>query len=347
MVNALRSALLVFLVAVPGSGCDAQTTPRGAPAGAIVMPSDKLRGVVLDASEDPGVGALSRFVDLGAGVICVVPYSFMPDAGQPEVRWRRDARWFSENVDGITRMADEADTLGLRLAIKPQVWLRGGAWPGQVEMDSEADWQTWEASYRDYVLFWAGVAADVDAAVFVMGSELDQAATIRPDFWRALAADVRAVYEGTITYAANWDRLTEIGFWQSVDAIGVQAYFPLSTKSTPTVGDLRDGWRPHLDVLRGVSRLADRPVLFTELGYRSAATAASQPWLWPENDDSPADDALQARLYEAFFAEVWPQPWMMGAFVWKVHPDDEARPTGFTPLGKPAEAVLRRGYTAR
>ena len=347
MRNTFRSALLALVLLSSGSACDAQTTPRATAGGLVVAPQDKLRGVVLDASNDPGVGALGRFADLGAGVICVVPYSFMPDARQPEVRWRRDARWFSENADGIARMADEADALGVRLAIKPQVWLRGGAWPGDVEMSSEADWQKWQASYREYVLFWAGVAADVDAAVFVMGSELDQAATLRPDFWRALAADVRAVYSGTITYAANWDRLAEIGFWKSVDAIGVQAYFPLSTETNPTVDDLRAGWAPHLDVLRGVSRLAGRPVLFTEVGYRSATTAAAQPWLWPENDPSPADDLLQARLYDTFFAEVWPQPWMLGAFIWKVHPDSKQRPTGFTPLGKPAEAILRRGFTAR
>jgi hypothetical protein len=100
-------------------------------------------------------------------------------------------------------------------------------------------------------------------------------------------------------------------------------------------------------VLRGVSRLTDRPVLFTEVGYRSATTAAFQPWLWPQNDESPTDDALQARLYDAFFAEAWPQPWMLGAFVWKVHVDGEPRPTGFTPMDKPAEAILRRGYTTR
>lgn len=347
MSNSLRSILVLIAFAFCALGCDAQTTPRNVATGPVVASADKLRGVVLDASRDPGVGALSRFADLGAGVICVVPYSFMPDPRQPDMRWRRDARWFSENADGIARMADEARTLGVRLAIKPQVWLRDGAWPGNVEMSNEADWKAWEASYREYVLFWAGVAAGVDAQVFVMGSELDQAATIRPAFWRSLASDVRTVFDGTITYAANWDRLAEIGFWKSVDAIGVQAYFPISTKSNPTAADLRAGWTPHLDVLRGVARLNDRPVLFTEVGYRSATTAAAEPWLWPENDESPVDDQLQARLYDAFFAQAWSQPWMLGAFIWKVHTDGEPRPTGFTPLGKPAEAILRRGYTSR
>lgn len=342
----MRSLVLLPLalaLALAG-GCDAQTTPR---AGALptVAEADRLRGLVLDAREDPGPDVMSRFSALGANVICVVPYAFMPDARAPELRWTPDARWFSENADAIRRLSREARGEQMRLAIKPQVWLRGAEWPGTVEMASVDEWRAWEAAYHAYVLHWAAIAAETDAAAFVIGSELDQAATLRPDFWRALATDVRAVYGGTVTYAANWDRAADIGFWPALDAIGVQAYFPLSDASDPTQAQLASGWAPHLAGLRGLARLNDRPVLFTEVGYRSAATAAARPWLWPENDDAPADPELQARLYQTFFDAVWPQPWLMGALVWKVHPDDHPRPTGFTPLGKPAEAVLRAGFS--
>ena len=58
---------------------------------------------------------------------------------------------------------------------------------------------------------------------------------------------------------------------------------------------------------------------------------------------------MQERLYRAFFARVWAQPWCAGAVVWKVYGADvdAARVAAdYTPQGKPAEAVLRAHYRA-
>ena len=83
--------------------------------------------------------------------------------------------------------------------------------------------------------------------------------------------------------------------------------------------------------------------------YRSAPHAAEKPWLWPERTEVGSlkpDDALQARLYEAFFQSFWNEPWFAGALIWKWYPEAN-RPMhaiDFTPQGKPAEAVLRRWF---
>ena len=100
-----------------------------------------------------------------------------------------------------------------------------------------------------------------------------------------------------------------------------------------------------------------KPVLFTEVGYRSTADAAVEPWLW--HSDAPADPALQATCYEAMFETFWNRPWFAGAYIWKWFPEynpggrensswarrmNRRREEGFTPQGKPAEAVLKRWY---
>ncbi len=95
----------------------------------------------------------------------------------------------------------------------------------------------------------------------------------------------------------------------------------------------------------------DRPVLFTEVGYKSATGAAIEPWVWPERGrDLTADPATQANAYEAFFETFWHRPWFAGAYFWKWHPWPEwpalTDHTGFTPQGKPALAVLSRWYAA-
>ena len=53
---------------------------------------------------------------------------------------------------------------------------------------------------------------------------------------------VRQVYKGRITYAANWDKVGEVGFWDALDVIGVHAYFPLADGDNPDAETLRRGW---------------------------------------------------------------------------------------------------------
>ena len=172
---------------------------------------------------------------------------------------------------------------------------------------------------------------------------------VRETFWRDLIAEIRAVYDGDLTYAANWyDDFEHIPFWDALDYVGVQAYFPLSEDEAPTVEALRAGWADHETSLRAVHEQTGKPVLFTEIGYRDVGHAAARPWEWPERHATPeADEALQARLYTAFFEEVWPEPWLAGAMLWKFYPPSDRDHAGdFTPQGKAAEAVIQRYFAA-
>ena len=213
-------------------------------------------------------------------------------------------------------------------------------------------------------VYYARLAQEVDARVLVLGSELSRVARERPTLWHDLAGAVRAEYDGDLTYAANWnDDLSEIPFWDVLDYIGVQAYFPLSGNDDAdnegvgndasrggdlplTRQQLARGWDAHAEMLADISRAADRPVLFTEIGYRSAPDAASAPWRWPEDAETePPDPEMQAACYRAFFHRLGDAPWLGGAIVWKWHPEPEGkRPVGFTPQNKPAEEILRQGF---
>ena len=45
--------------------------------------------------------------------------------------------------------------------------------------------------------------------------------------WVELIEKVRTVYSGKLTYAANYDNYQDVGFWNHLDFIGINAYFPL------------------------------------------------------------------------------------------------------------------------
>ena len=343
-------AALLLAGCQTGGGSATSASGQHPPALTDSVHARRIRAVTLDARRAPAPAVLDTLRRLGATHLAVVPFGFMPESSEPFIEMNTDARWYSEGDAGIRTLARQARRRGLGLILKPHLWVghysSEGQWRDEIGFDIEEKWRTWEAQYRRFLLHYARLAEETGADVLVVGTELARAARERPGFWRRLIADARGVYGGQLTYAANWyEEYEAVSFWDALDYVGVQAYFPLSDTDNPSAEALRAGWQQHCEALRRLSEKTGRPILFTEIGYRNVGYAAAEPWRWPERDAEPAaDEALQARLYQAFFDRVWPEPWLAGAVVWKWHPEKDRRTTGFTPQGKPAAAVLRRGF---
>jgi hypothetical protein len=311
-----------------------------------------IRSVTLDARDRPSDAVLDDVAALGTTDITLIPFAFQSSAQTPTIRMHTDGGWYSESTVGIRDLAERARERGMGIILKPHIWIGDYSADGQsrhtIGFDTEDEWATWEAEYRTFLMYYARFAQEIDARVLVVGSELSRVARERPTLWRSLAEAVRAEYDGNLTYAANWNGdLREISFWDALDYIGVQAYFPISDDNAQRSHEqLARGWDEHANMLADMSRAASRPVLFTEIGYRSAPDAASAPWRWPEDAETEAPDPeMQAACYRAFFQRLGNAPWLGGAIVWKWHPEPEGkRPVGFTPQNKPAEEVLRQGF---
>ena len=105
--------------------------------------------------------------------------------------------------------------------------------------------------------------------------------------WRQLIADVREVYSGELTYAANFDQYDMVTFWDALDYISINAYFPLRRIWQPgtTAEDLYPVFETRwAAILRSIRQLAqesgwgDKRILFTELGYVYRKDSTIQPW---------------------------------------------------------------------
>lgn len=317
----------------------------------VRTPSFDIQSVTLDARDRPDSSELVHLRDLGVTHLTLVPFGWQRAVDEPDIRLDTSGGWYSETDAGIRALAQQAEALGMGTILKPHIWVGGYDGKqdrGQIGFDAEEQWRKWEAQYRRFLLHYARLATEIEAGVLVLGTELRRSSTTRPAFWRQLAADVRTFYDGKLTYAANWhDEYERIGFWDELDYVGVQAYFPLAESKSPPMDSLRAGWRHHQASLARLHARTDRPVLFTEIGYRSASSTASAPWRWPEQEGEAidADSLLQAKCYRAFLSTVGRVPWLAGAIIWKWHSEAEnSRPTGFTPQGKPAERVLRRWF---
>ena len=323
---------------------------------------EKHRGVCFVAGRfPPSEQAYDRLAAVGVNWISQTPFGWQRTIDTPEIRMRTKPSevMFGESDSGLVVTALEAKKRGIQTVLKPHLWIRrnnDGKWRADIDFDSQAKWDVWWDNYRTFMLHYAHVAEESGMEVLCIGTELRSTVVKHPEQWRRLIADIRKIYGGALTYSANWyEEFEEVSFWADLDFIGVQAYFPL--KDSRDVAVLKAAWKGHLDKIKRVHDRVGKPVLFTEVGYRSTADAPVEPWLW--RSDADVDDELQAVCYEAMMQAVWAQPWLAGIYIWKWFPEDvrpdgdvgdahrrrsERFQKGFTPQGKLAEGVLARWY---
>jgi hypothetical protein len=293
------------------------------------------------------------FLDLRAhGVqwISQTPFGWQRRAHEPRFEIVTDGPvYWGETDEGLAATTQLARKHGIDTMLKPHLWLLDrsrGQWEGSIAMRSDADWRRWFENYELFVVHYAMLADSIGAAAFCIGTELE-GTTDREAEWRRIIASVRRAYHGPITYAANWSgEFERIRFWDALDFIGIQAYFPVATAPQRNVDSLVAGWQPVRARLEALARHTGKPIVFTEIGYRSERGTAVEPWRWRAHE--PADSLEQAACYEAAFRALWNEEWFGGFYWWKWFPSDAepraARDVNFSPQGKPAAEVMRRWY---
>jgi hypothetical protein len=330
-------------VAAPGP----HTAPR-APAlvGALDFP---MRGLCWEGARRIGPEALAPLPDLGVSWISQTPFGWCPARDSPALYMVAEGHGlWGESDAGLTETARFARAHGIRTLLKPHLWVRR-AWVGQLEMRTEADWRAFFGAYESFIVHYAELAQRERFEALAVGTELMRT-TSRSADWRRVIARVRQVYGGPLTYCAAWNEAEAIEFWDDLDFIGVQAYYPLGAQPQPQVSEIRTAWAPIAARLAALAARTGRPVVFTEAGYKSLAGGLAAPWEW--STEGALDLALQRDAYQALFDVFWGQPWFGGTFMWKWHPHvgrpaqpPERHARDFTPQGKPALDVLRSVYT--
>lgn len=321
------------------------------PVLAASPPQQRMRGVSWEAEGRLDAAALEPLPALGVGWISQMPFGWCRSLDAPEVRVAAGP-WmpWGESDEGLVETARLARARGIKTLLKPHLWARGG-WVGDLAMKSEPEWQAWFGSYESFILHYAELAQRSGIEALAIGTELKGTSSRKSD-WLHLIARVRGVYHGRITYCANWQEAEGVGFWAALDFVGVQAYYPLRVSAPATVSGIRAAWAPVVARLEALAARTGKPIVFTEVGYRSVAGSLAEPWAW--STEGATDPALQRDAYQAMFESVWEHAWFGGAFVWKWHPRLGA-PTSpaprtendFTPQGKPALDVMRAFYLRR
>ncbi|MEO7961951.1 MAG: hypothetical protein ABIR19_10410, partial [Ginsengibacter sp.] len=184
----------------------------------------------------------------------------------------------------------------------------------------------------------------VGAELFCIGTELGRVVEQRPAFWNRLIDSVKNNYRGKITYAANWDDYYKVPFWKKLDYIGIDAYFPLMNKKTPSVKEVADAWKKYLPSLEKISLKYNRQILFTEYGYRNADACTAEPW---KENSSSVNNTAQTNAYKGFYSTFAGKAWFAGGYLWKWYGEDRSdrqNEVDYTPQGKPAMEVMNDFY---
>ncbi len=312
----------------------------------LVSADSKWKGVCWVAGRSPLVGGeLGVLKSVGVDAISQTPFGWQSRKDTPEIQWEleNERKWWGESATGIKVTMDSSTHLGMLTILKPHLWVRG-SWPGEIQMQNEDDWKKWFANYQLFILDYAKLANDYNIPLLAIGTELELT-THRESDWRGIIREIRKVYDGKLVYAANFTEFDQIAFWDALDYIGIQAYFPLSARSNSSLNELKKGWSKHLTAIDAVVRKFAKPVIFTEIGYCNTEDAAVEPWVWPnERRESAFSDEMQAQCYEAFFQTAWKRNWLAGVFFWKWYPTGHDREPDFTPQGKAAESVMRKYF---
>jgi hypothetical protein len=266
---------------------------------------------------------LQAIKDAGGNWIAINDFAYMPAVDRPQVRFGRDNTMREQNV---VKCIEDAHALGLKVLVKPHIWSHefhgNDKWHGDIAMTSEPDWDEWFRQYGEYVLFHARLAQRTKCEMLCIGVEYQGTSASQEARWRKLIAEVRNVYHGPITYAAAFGEWPHIKWWDAVDYIGIDAYFPVAKSRRASEDELRAGWTHVYGFLEPLAKQWNKPILFAELGYSASADAGLQPWAYEVTDPDPA---YQALLYRVALEEAAKRQYIAGVFLWKWFTSDQFR----------------------
>lgn len=242
----------------------------------------------------------------------------------------------------LAKVVSKVHELGMKVMLKPMIdpedvyshWR--GEFPGS---------QEWFDNYKSFIRSYAEFAQDNHVDLFCVGCEF-RATEQDESNWRQIIQEVRDQYSGPLTYAATQDSFQRIKWWDALDYVGIDAYVQLTTDKDPNLDALREAWTRIANGMEAWVLSVNKPVVFTEIGYRSGDGNNIEPANWTAQ--LSIDLQEQFDCYSAALETLWNRPWFYGFYwwIWESSPDKGGlNDTDFTPQNKPAEALLKQWYS--
>jgi len=299
------------------------------------------KGITVAAPEKPfQAQPLQTIQSLGATSVAIIPFGFIRP-GNHKVEFNLTPwQWWGETVEGVEETIRRAHKAGLSVLLKPQIYIPGD-WIGSYRPGNAKEWNEFIQSYRNYILTFLHLAEKYGVEMVCLGTEMKSILKSDEEWFEKLICDAREMYQGKLTYAANWDEYQSISFWDRLDYLGINAYFPLCETNCL--------WDSITQELEQSSQLWQKDILFTEYGYLSVEDCLEPTWeLEKQIHQKKVDEECQKMALEQVWTSLGNKEWWAGGFIWKWFPEGMGHEgyvdKDYTPQGKLAEESLRQFF---
>ncbi|MBN2152115.1 MAG: hypothetical protein JW839_11750, partial [Candidatus Lokiarchaeota archaeon] len=217
---------------------------------------------------------------------------------------------YSDTFENMTDCFLLARAAGLKVLYKPMLNLaKVYDWRSYIEFTP-----AWMANYTWWMVENAKAAAAGGVEMLSIGCEMGNMQVHSAEV-RRMIGEVRAVYNGTLTYSANHDSYAHVDWWDAVDMIGISMYSMMTIAWDPSIAELRTIWDGTYYELEELALKWNRPVAFTEIGIQAKDGSNIIP---NDNQISVEKDIDEMRDYylSLFQSMVWTAPWFKGAYWW-------------------------------
>lgn len=279
--------------------------------------------------------------DIHCNWVSIMPYAYINDSSGALTYNLQGQQWWGETKKGIIESINIAHEQQLKVMLKPHVWIGWGTFTGTFK--PKKGYSQLKRDLKTYLLDFAAIAQKQKVDIYCFGIEWKQFITEEPAYFDSLIHDIKQVYTGKLTYAANWDFAFHIPFWEKLDFIGIDAYFPLVDATSPQLLALEEAWLPWKQKIKTISQKHHKPVLFTEYGFRNINNCANKPWESHQVEGN--NQTCQCHAYQSLFNTFWNETWFSGGFFWKYHTSIRNKNNNaFTPQHKEVWEVIKKQY---
>jgi len=283
--------------------------------------------------------SLRRMAEDNVKWVAIITWWFQENLTSTQIYPHHD---FTPTNESLKHAIETAHDLGMKVMLKPMIDTEDARNEPRWMIPASADWFE---SYTAFITRQAQLANETGSEQLCVGCEFKYTESSAAG-WRQIVAEVKKYYSGRLTYAATTDSYRDITWWDTLDYVGIDAFFDLTNKNDPTLEELTQAWNRTANDIEDWQQSIKKPILFTEIGYRSGDGNNKQPWNWTETLQPDLQE--QFDCYLAAFKILWGKPWFQGFYwwIWESNPNaGGSDDTDFTPQNKPVEYLIRSWYS--